>query len=55
MITLERGGRCAEEPCGPLLRSAVSRDVQLLLRHFFAVAFFSMVPNLNAFSNTEKS
>lgn len=49
---LERGGNYSAEPISIL--SAVSRDVTLLMRHFFAVAFYGAKNILSPFPTKEK-
>jgi squalene monooxygenase len=51
---LKRGGAYAEEPVS--LLSAISRDQQLLLRHFFAVAVYGMkrLPNVKRLRRSQR-
>jgi squalene monooxygenase len=49
---LKKGGAYAQEPVSIL--GAISRDVQLLIRHFFAVAMFGIGNVLKPFPSKEK-
>src|SRR5204862_8073334 len=49
---LDRGGNYSAEPISIL--SAVSRDVSLLMRHFFAVAFYGAKNILSPFPTRER-